>query len=86
MNIFRSSQYINSVLLYLKLYGFIIIIGGVRDNTLSMLSDKQYIKIIQTQKFEGETYNNKHISILQKIKELSNEDKKKAKKFCNWIE
>lgn len=80
-------KYISGVSLYLKMYGFIIIIEGRIDNIsiilMQYINHMQYFKIII--KIQLESAVEKYVTILQKIREFDNKDKVNAKQLCNWI-
>ena len=88
-----TNNHIFGILLYLKLYGYIII-SAIHINFQNLLKEKliqkldgnTYLKVIQEYPnvAGGPEEGHNLFTVLQKIRELNEDDKESAKKFCNW--
>ena len=88
-----EKYHIFSILLYLKLYGYIVISLsnnivhiGIIEKLIATYDNNIYFKVIQQPYiYNSDTDNAINISVLQKIRELNDNDEERAKTFCKWI-
>ena len=90
---YTTNNHIFGILLYLKLYGYIILSAmhikfqnSLKEKLIQKLDGNTYLKVIQEYpNVAGEPEEGHNLfTVLQKIRELNEDDKESAKKFCNW--